>query len=366
MWLLIFLLPFFGDFAIAAAPQVTPQSSPTGGLASVFTSQGQFVHSLKTDLRDTILMQQMATEARKFDDYSHTYSHGVSEMLTELRSFIISGEDNLFDAIKPVHGWCGTAKDLLKAYTSLFHQSNPESIEAQNQIIQSMFAEDISTTVSTELNKLSNNLNRASTTLSSIFTQFDADFSEQSPFFESTLRNEFVKENNKRYTSELINSIIAALKKFTANTQQVIAEGAIKVAAAALEDHQVLDLAEAVSQANQQQQPAGGSAGNQQGTQAPTAVDVQLYLPYKDRVVYRFSQTKDFFKNFERQLKEMIRHTNEVKSKLAQHDQLVKSSKMTEYAVSVRLPAAQENHTKRAAQSLMNQCKSFNLTPLTH
>lgn len=398
------MVPFFGDFAIAAVPmvvifqnilfdfsnnftqffflisdlfiysfkQVTPQSSQNGGLASVLASEGQLVHSLKTDLRDTNLMQQLATDAKKFDDYSQTYSHSVSQMLTELRSLIVSGEDNVFDAIKPVHGWCGTAKDLLEAYTSLFDQSNAESIGAQNEIIQSLFAEDITTTVSNELNKLSNNLNRASSTLSSIFTQFDADYSEQSPFFESALRDEFVKENNKRYTPELINNIIAALMKFKNNPQQVIAElttaeGAIKIAETALGNQQVLDPVVALSRASQQQQqhvPVAGSASNQQETQAPTTVDTQLYLPYKNRVSSRFGQTKEFFKHLERKLNEMIRHTNEVKSKLAQNDQFAKTSKVTENTVSVRLPAAQENEMKRAAQSLMNQCKSFNSTPL--
>lgn len=343
--------------------------------------EGQLVRSLKSELKDINMLQQVAKDTRKFDDFSKTYTHSVPPMLAELRSLILSAEDNLFDATRSVYGWCGTANDLLVAYTSLFEQHTDESAEAQNQIIESLFSEDITTPVLTKLNELSDNLNRASRTVSSITSQFDQDFSEQSAFFESTLRDEFVKDKNKRYTPELINNAVRALRRFRDNPEQSIkelatAERAIKIAQTALgnQHEYVPDAAFPLGNQQQQQHEAVAESfpTNQQEPQAPQAptttqpstIVPQIFIQYKERVLSQFDQTRDFFENFGQQLNEIIRHINDVKSRLFQNNQRNQTPKVNGNSAIVPLSEAQKNQLKRAAQTLINQCQNFKSTPL--
>lgn len=200
------------------------------------------IPDLFNDIDTVVPWKHINTKLTEFNEYHEYYSQKAAASLGKIKTHLMNGIDEYFEAARRISEWCSLAVPLLTAHIKLFENHSSSKAKTQNRLLYKVLTDGIvkMTKARIDVEQMVNNFNVANQTFSILLKQFESDFDEKSEPFLSFLTDSLPMKSDADLKKQLttittfyrdlsnkineatlnVNEIVAPLKKLIHDFEQ--------------------------------------------------------------------------------------------------------------------------------------------------
>lgn len=277
---------------------------------------------------DDLIPKLKYPEAELFPSYRYYYSAATGQNVGELKTTLLDGDTNFFNAKQSIYNLCGESIETLEAYKSLLDDQNDESAAARKYLLSEVLDSEIQYLQEGDNNikQTSANLNTSLSKLGDLITQLQSDHLEEGEYFKSFVSAAKLEAAANRSSLEIIaNATLAAVKELN---RFGVSDPIV---------NKFLEM-------------------NQLTLPPPEDITGRFTIKLKAK----FAEVEKFYENLKFKVTETVKHLDSTAAKLKEDAKQVKNSKtQAENLTSVKLPADVVRATKNVVNYFITKCKSY-------